>query len=108
VLEQLDSGIGSKGYDWNLMYENADPASKGRLWFIKGTPIQVSQGSDYNTKLVFDMGALYPPNSSDPLDTISYKNVNSADLIGEMIYQYSKGRSIDTRLVRGASAKPAK
>jgi hypothetical protein len=78
--------------------------SNGRLWFVKGTPIQVSQGKDYNTKLLFDTGALYPPNSSDPLDSISYKNVNSADLIGEMIYQHNKGHSIDTRLVKGKSA----
>jgi hypothetical protein len=108
ILEQLDSGVGSKGFEWQLMYENATPASQGRLWFVKGTPIQVSQGNDYNTKLLFDTGALYPPNSSDPLYTISYKNVNSADLIGEMIYQHGKGHSIDTRLVKGGSGRYAR
>ncbi|MDR1248309.1 MAG: hypothetical protein LBK63_03305 [Treponema sp.] len=104
VLEPLDSGVGSKGFEWQLMYENAVPASNGRLWFVKGTPIQVSQGNNYNAKLLFDTGTLYPPNSSDPLDSISYKNVNSADLIGEMIYQYNKGHSIDTRLIKGKGA----
>jgi hypothetical protein len=104
VLTQIDSGVGSKGFEWHLMYENAVPASNGRLWFVKGTPIQVSQGEDYNTKLLFDTGALYPSNSSDPLDSISYKNVNSADLIGEMIYQHNKGHSVDTRLIKGKSA----
>jgi hypothetical protein len=101
----VDSAIGSKGFEWQLIYENATPASKGRLWFVKGTPIQASQGDDYDTKLVFDTGALYPSNSSDPLDAISYKNVNSADFIGEMIYQHGKGHSIDTRLVKGASGR---
>jgi hypothetical protein len=104
VLEEVDSGVGSKGYEWHLMYENATPASNGRLWFVQGTPIRVSQGSDYKTEVLFDLGVIYPGNPSDPLDAITLKNVNSADLIGEMIYQYSKGQSIDTRLIKGKSA----
>jgi hypothetical protein len=104
VLKEVDSGVGSKGYEWHLMYENAAPASDGRLWFVQGTPIRVSQGNDYKTEVLFDLGVIYPGNPKDPLDAIALKNVNSADLIGEMIYQYSKGHSVDTRLIKGKSA----
>jgi hypothetical protein len=106
TLKQVDAGVGSKGYEWNLMYENADPGSNGRLWFVRGTPIQVSRGKKYRIKELFDTGILYPAaeDPEDPLAALTFKNVNSADLIGEMIYQFGKGHSIDTRLIKGKSA----
>jgi hypothetical protein len=97
-LQLVDSGLGSLGSYWEVFYENATPASDGRLWFIQGTPIRVNRGSDYQDKYLFDRGVLYFPASGGFFpDNV---NVNSADLIGEMIYQSVKGASIDTRLIK--------
>jgi hypothetical protein len=85
------SGLdGEDGADWEVVYENAELPRNGRLWLVKGTTIQVSQGSLYSKSKLF--ADLY-----DGTEGV----INSADLIGEMIYQYSKGRSIETRLVKG-------
>jgi hypothetical protein len=81
-LSAAESGHGGGNY-WEVLYEN----SAGRLWFLKGSPIRVSDGANYATvlKTVDYSGTLYD----------STFNVNSADLIGETIYQ---GASVNTRL----------
>jgi hypothetical protein len=102
-LTPLDSGFGSPGYYWELLFENSAGGS-GRLWFVMGTPIRVSAGNDYNNQVFFDEGVLYAPVSGNLLYGT---NINSADLIGEMIYQYGLGHSTDTRLIKGKAAAPA-
>jgi hypothetical protein len=101
-LSPLDAGLGSPGYYWDILYENA--GGSGRLWFVQGTPIRVSARDDYHNKLLFDEGVLYEP---DPSEILYAVNLNSADLIGEMIYQYEQGHSIDTRLIKGRGVSRA-
>jgi hypothetical protein len=102
VLTFLTGQDAAKGNDWELLYENAADPANGRLWFVQGTTIQVSQGNNYGNKHILEK--LY--NDDDPV-VDGY--VNSADLIREMIYQYEKGQSIDTRLIKNKTvAKIAK
>jgi hypothetical protein len=84
-LSAVDTGQGG-GYYWEIVYNNA----ASLLWFLKGTPIRVSAGGNYGVvfKEIGYAGTLYD----------SAFNVNSGDLIGETIYQASKGASINTRL----------
>jgi hypothetical protein len=89
---------GDAGYYWDLQYENADTI--GRLWFVKGSPIRISMGNGYSVYKLIDAG------SGGPLYSPEF-NVNSADLIGEMIYQASQGVSKDTRLVKGTARQTA-
>jgi hypothetical protein len=104
VLNPVDSTVdtanGDPGYYWEVQYENASPATNGRLWFVKGSPIRISLGNNYSTFKLIDAG------SGGPLYSPAF-NVNSADLIGEMIYQASKGVSKDTRLVKGSARQAA-
>jgi hypothetical protein len=105
ILQLVDSGLGAMGSYWEVLYENANPAANGRLWFIQGTPIRVSLGSDYQNKYLFDRGVLYLP--VPPAYFPDNVNVNSVDLIGEMIYQAEKGASIDTRLIKNRQVAKA-
>jgi hypothetical protein len=102
LLVDVDStanpGDGDAGYYWDLQYENADTI--GRLWFVKGSPIRISMGNGYSVYKLIDAG------SGGPLYSPEF-NVNSADLIGEMIYQASQGVSKDTRLVKGTARQTA-
>jgi hypothetical protein len=99
ILDSLTGQDSATGNDWELLYENDTVPANGRLWFVQGTVIQVSKGNDYSVKKTFVY--LY--------DVSARGYVNSADLIGEMIYQYGKGHSIDTRLIKGkAAAKVAR
>jgi hypothetical protein len=109
ILRLMDSGYGSFGADWQLLYENNSTPANGRLWFVRGTPIRISVGSDYNnvSARLFDGGALYVLPTGSTLSFPTGVNVNSADLIGEMIYQSQKGASIDTRLIKGSVEKRA-
>jgi hypothetical protein len=91
LLVLIDQADGVDGIDWEVVYENAALPRNGRLWFVKGTTFQVSQGSLYSNYAPFDK--LY--------DGSINGIINSADLIGEMIYQYGKGHSIETRLIKG-------
>jgi hypothetical protein len=102
TLTPVDSGFGSPGYYWELLCESSitDP---GRLWFVMGTPVRISAMDNYDDKVLFDEGTLYAKVTGSPFP--ASVNVNSADLIGEMIYQYNLGNSIDTRLIKGQ--KPA-
>jgi hypothetical protein len=97
TLTPMDSGFGSPGYYWELLCESSvtDP---GRLWFVMGTPVRISAMDNYNDRVLFDEGTLYKAVSGVFPDSV---NIDSADLIGEMIYQYKLGNSIDTRLLKG-------
>jgi hypothetical protein len=57
---------------------------------------------NYDDKVLFDEGTLYKKVTKDLYPYAV--NLNSADLIGEMIYQYKLGNSIDTRLLKGKKA----
>jgi hypothetical protein len=74
------------GYYWEILYDNT--VTNGRLWFLKGTPIRVSAGNDYGTLL---------KDIPYPFDGSVAGNVNSADLIGEMLYQAAQGVGLNTR-----------
>jgi hypothetical protein len=97
-LTPVDSGFGSSGYYWELLCESSS-TDPGRLWFVMGTPVRISAMDNYDDKVLFDEGTLYAriSNTAFPYAV----NLNSADLIGEMIYQYALGNSIDTRLIKG-------
>jgi hypothetical protein len=98
VLTYITGQDSATGNDWELLYENAADPANGRLWFVQGTVIEVSKG-DYSDPLP------PPPHDFEYLYDVSARGyVNSADLIGEMIYQYGKGHSIDTRLIKGKTA----
>jgi hypothetical protein len=99
-LTPVDSGFGSPGYYWELLCESSS-TDPGRLWFVMGTPIRISAMDNYDDKVLFDEGPLYKK-VTDPAETYpDAVNLDSADLIGEMIYQYALGHSIDTRLIKG-------
>jgi hypothetical protein len=100
AVDSTASRDGDPGYYWEIQYENAETQTNGRLWFVKGSPIRISLGNDYSVFKLFDAG------SGGPLYSPSF-NVNSADLIGEMIYQASKGVSKDTRLIKGSARQAA-
>jgi hypothetical protein len=93
ILTAFPGQDSATGNDWELLYENAADPANGRLWFVQGTVIQVSK-RDYSDPHDFEY--LY--------DVSAVGYVNSADLIGEMIYQYEKGHSIETRLIKGKTA----
>jgi hypothetical protein len=82
-----DSGFGVSGNYWEILYDNT--VSGGRLWFLKGTPIRVSAGGNYASQLKL---------VDKPYDGSTVGNVNSADLIGEMLYQAAQGAALNTRL----------
>jgi hypothetical protein len=105
-LTPLDSGLGSPGNYWEVLFENS-AGGPGRLWFVAGTPIRVSAGDNYDNKVLFDEGVLYAKDPDPDVEFPYIVNLNSADLIGEMIYQYALGHSIDTRLIKGKAATPA-
>jgi hypothetical protein len=101
LLVYLDGQDAVGGSDWEVLYENASPALSGRLWLVRGTTIQVSQGSLYSKSRLFSSVDVY----GGP--TGGY--INSADLIREMIYQYEKGHSINTNLIKNKTvAKTAR
>jgi hypothetical protein len=75
------------GYYWEILYDNT--VTNGRLWFLKGTPIRVNAGNNYDTLL---------KDIKYPLDGSVAGNVNGADLIGEMLYQAAQGVTLNTRL----------
>jgi hypothetical protein len=87
ILLTADMGHDS-GYYWEVLYENANG---GRLWFVKGSPIIVRKGSDYDTLVKEITTKLYDSYTTDVA-------VNSVDLIGETIYQANLAASINTRL----------
>jgi hypothetical protein len=101
TLTAIDStanpSSGDDGYYWEVQYENNATAANGRLWFVKGSPIRISLGSDYTTPKLIDAG------SGGPLYSPAF-NVNSGDLIAETIYAATQGVSKDTRLIKGSSA----
>jgi hypothetical protein len=104
TLVQIDSTAdpakGDPGYYWEVQYENAESAENGRLWFVKGSPIRISLGGNYGAYKLIGEG------HGDPLYSPEFE-VNSMDLIGEMISQAAKGISKDTRLIKGSQAAQA-
>jgi hypothetical protein len=96
LLVFLDGEDGVAGSDWEVLYENATPAKYGRLWFVRGTTIQVSQGNLYSTKRLFSPTEVY--------GSAGGGYINSADLIREMIFQFEKGHSINTNLIKNRTA----
>jgi hypothetical protein len=89
-LTSVENGFGVPGYYWEIIYDNT--VSGGRLWFLKGTPIRVSAGGNYNPAI---KNIAYPYTDDE---TAIAGNVNSADLIGEMLYQAEQGAMVNTRL----------
>jgi hypothetical protein len=96
LLVPLDGEDGVAGSDWEVLYENAALARQGRLWFVRGTTIQVSQGNLYSNQKLFSPTEVYGSSGGG--------YINSADLIREMIYQYEKGHSINTNLIKHRTA----
>jgi hypothetical protein len=97
AIDSTANAGGDDGYYWEVQYEDNATAANGRLWFVKGSPIRISLGSDYTTPKLIDAG------SGGPLYSPAF-NVNSADLIAETIYAAAQGVSKDTRLIKGSSA----
>jgi hypothetical protein len=87
-LTSVDNDFGASGNLWEVLFDNT--VTNGRLWFLKGTPIRVNAGNDYGTMLL---------DVEKPFDnTSTVGNVNSVDLIGEMLYQAAQGVGLNTRL----------
>jgi hypothetical protein len=91
---ESSAAIGT-GYYWSVLYENSAGAD-GRLWFLKGSPIQITLGTSY-------------PNPVPPATTTNYKyiqigdplggtNVNSVDLTGEMVAQAKTDKYVNALL----------
>jgi hypothetical protein len=95
-------GTEDDGFCWEIIFENGP--GNGRIWIVKGTPIEAHNASNYTLIAPFPAGTLY--GDPDP-DTEFVYNVNSADLVGEMIYQFNKGASIKTNLKHSQAAKDA-
>jgi hypothetical protein len=104
-LSWADDGV-APGYFWDIFYENkGTPGLVGRLWFLKGSPIIVSEAADYGAgNLVFNRGTL--PGQ------IGGENVNSVDLTAETARQVQAGVSLKRGLrahkpsIRAAKAAP--
>ena len=91
----VDSASGAEGYYWSVLYENSAGAN-GRLWFLKGSPIQITVGTSYPASI--------PPASDykyiETGEPLGGANVNSADLTGEMVAQAKTDKFVST-LLRG-------
>jgi hypothetical protein len=83
----IDSGTRDLGYYWSVLFETS-AGTAGRLWFVKGSPIQITVGTDYasaNKKLI---------RIGD--DELGGTNVNSVDLTGEMVALAKTDKSVST------------
>jgi hypothetical protein len=84
-LVDVDHGFNDpSGYYWEVAYYNGDG---GMLVFVKGAPIRISKGNDYNVVLKLIKDTLY-----------GGIKVDFMDLIGEMIYQEAQGILMNVHL----------
>jgi hypothetical protein len=93
ILTAVDSGTASPGYYWDIYYETGTAAAGDRLWFLKGSPIQINPAGDYSIKKFFDTGY----GAGD----IGGDNVDSAVLVAETMRQAALSVSLK-RGLRGA------
>jgi hypothetical protein len=86
TLSDVDTGV-LPGYFWDIFYENKGGGGVGRLWFLQGSPILVSEAADYNAgSIEFDRGT--------GTGQIGGENVNSVDLTAETARQVQVGVSL--------------
>jgi hypothetical protein len=105
-LAETGGDVGLPGYFWDIFYENKGAGQVGRLWFLRGSPIIVSEAADYGAgSLVFGRGT--------SAGQIGGQNVNSVDLTAETARQVQAGVSLRRGLrahqpaIRAAKAAPA-
>ncbi|MDR0630125.1 MAG: hypothetical protein LBG24_10925 [Treponema sp.] len=85
----IESGARALGYYWSVLYETS-AGPDGRLWFVRGSPIQITVGTNYasaNRKEI-RIGE----------DELGGTNVNSVDLTGEMVALAATDKPVNTLL----------
>jgi hypothetical protein len=93
------------GYFWDIFYENKGTGQVGRLWFLRGSPIIVSEAADYGAGSIFFC-------RGTAAGQIGGKNVNSVDLTSEAARQVQAAVSLKRGLlahkpaIRAAKAAP--
>jgi hypothetical protein len=105
---KVDEAPNALGYYWSVLYENVprytidSVAYSGRLWFLRGSPIQITPGTDYPNPVPSPLPPDPPVANFKYFDigyvdgTIGGMNVNSVDLTGEMVAQAKTDKSIST------------
>jgi hypothetical protein len=100
ILTMKDSGTSSPGSYWDIYIETGTVPKGNRLYFLRGSPIQVVSAYSYSTGgKIFDAGY----GAGD----IGGLNVDSAVLVAETLRQAALGVSYK-RGLRGAPAQAAK
>jgi hypothetical protein len=103
VVDSDTSTGGSKGYYWDILFENGTVDSSGtivnvdRLWFFRGSPILVTLISAYSTSNAANFAAGTGPG------TIGGQNINSVDLITETLSQAAAGVSLKRSMGGGTA-----
>jgi hypothetical protein len=89
--------LGDPGLQWQILYENANQ----RLWFIRGTSIQVSEGPNYpgapGDLPENGSGRRYFPGKI--LHGTDLTDVHSADLVSETLYGSSRRQAEGNLLI---------
>jgi hypothetical protein len=85
-LTVVETG-GAPGYFWDIFYENKGAGETGRLWFLRGSTIIISDGPDYGAgSLIFGPG--------ESLGQTGGRIITSADLTAETARQVEAGVSL--------------
>jgi hypothetical protein len=107
-LESKDSGMGTSGYFWQLLYETGSDDTKDRLYFFRGAALLVCPAKAYPATV-----ATVPPNASYRYFNVGEKDgdiggdvVDWADLSIETVNQIAAGhslkRSVQASVPKGA------
>ena len=98
-IEEVASGTGAPGYFWDIFYENTGTSATDRLWFLRGSPIEIHDPGSYSTAVkIFERGTA--------ANQIGGDTVDSAVLVAETMRQAALGVSLKRGLRGVAPALP--
>jgi hypothetical protein len=97
ILDVVDLGPNAPGYYWDIFIESGIDIAGDRLWFLKGSTIQVTGAEEYGD----DVKTYEPGYGAGEIDGI---NVNSVAFIAETLRQAALGMSLKRGLGGGFPA----
>jgi hypothetical protein len=89
----VDSGSGTPGYFWNILFENSDDLGSDRLWFFEGSALLVNPALAYTPAPQSDPANKFYP-IGNAAGQIGGENVDWADLTIETVNQAAAGVSL--------------